>query len=196
MYCSTSVLLSGSLSSGGARRLLASSMAVTASSTDECPCWPTSPRTWIFLCSSCRARSFRETRFRTWSPGWLRRLGTEVVSRVWPRGWMYLRAWKSLCRAWPTTTLPFRSLRICEQRRSQEGPHPDTLSSGPGNPVGGGSVDRGDHDSFSTNAAVLVFWILSLCPSAIQDSRLSPSEPLSGSAQTISKSRPTGLQTP
>ena len=66
MYCSISVLLSGCLSSGGARRLLAaycshctstsrsSSMAVTASSTDECPCWPTCgreptchcPRSW------------------------------------------------------------------------------------------------------------------------------------------------------
>ena len=31
--------------------------------------------------------------------------------------------------------------------------------------------------SFSTNAAVPVFWILSLCPSAVQDSHLSPSEP-------------------
>lgn len=110
---------------------------------------PPAPHTWIFLCSSCRARSLRETRFRTWSPGWLRRLGTEVVSRVWPRGWMYLRAWKSLCRAWPTTTLPFKSLRICEQRRSQEGPHLDTLSSGPGTPVGGGSIDRGDHGPHS-----------------------------------------------
>lgn len=31
--------------------------------------------------------------------------------------------------------------------------------------------------SFSTNAAVPVFWILSLCPSAVQDSRLSSLEP-------------------
>lgn len=34
------------------------------------------PRTWIFLCSSCRARSFSETRVRVWRPGWWRRLGT------------------------------------------------------------------------------------------------------------------------
>lgn len=35
-----------------------------------------SPRTWIFLCSSCRARSFRETRARVWRPGSLRKFGT------------------------------------------------------------------------------------------------------------------------
>lgn len=46
-----------------------------------------------------------------------------MVSRVWLRGWTYLRAWKSLWSACPTTTLPFRSLRICEQTKERgEGP--------------------------------------------------------------------------
>lgn len=74
-----------------------------------------------------------------------------MVSRVWLRGWTYLRAWKSLCSACPTTTLPFRSLRIWEQRREVGSPHGHaaSLTAGARIPPRGGSMGGGGATSSS-----------------------------------------------
>uniref|UniRef100_A0A8B9U9E5 Uncharacterized protein n=1 Tax=Anas zonorhyncha TaxID=75864 RepID=A0A8B9U9E5_9AVES len=72
-----------------------SSMAVWASSTDECP-----QLTWIFLCSRCLARLLSEALALRGSPAFWFSSGIRLVSRVLSLGWKYLRAWKSLWMAY------------------------------------------------------------------------------------------------
>uniref|UniRef100_A0A8B9DZ30 Uncharacterized protein n=1 Tax=Anser cygnoides TaxID=8845 RepID=A0A8B9DZ30_ANSCY len=87
-----------------------SSMAVWASSTDECPLCP--ELTWIFLWSRCLARLLSEALALTGIPAFWFSSGIRLVSRVLSLGWKYFRAWKSLWMACPTTILSFKIFRI------------------------------------------------------------------------------------
>uniref|UniRef100_A0A8B9CXB5 Uncharacterized protein n=1 Tax=Anser brachyrhynchus TaxID=132585 RepID=A0A8B9CXB5_9AVES len=97
----------GRWSCGCARK---SSMAVWASSTDECPLCP--ELTWIFLWSRCLARFLSEALALTGIPAFWFSSGIRLVSRVLSLGWKYFRAWKSLWMACPTTILSFKIFRI------------------------------------------------------------------------------------
>uniref|UniRef100_A0A8C4U285 Uncharacterized protein n=1 Tax=Falco tinnunculus TaxID=100819 RepID=A0A8C4U285_FALTI len=94
---------------------LYSSMAVRASSTDECPLFLL--LTWIFFCSSCLARLFSEMLALPGSPALWFSTGLWLVSRVLSFGWKYFRAWKSLWMACPTTILSFKIFRIWKRQK-------------------------------------------------------------------------------
>uniref|UniRef100_A0A8V0YTS1 Uncharacterized protein n=1 Tax=Gallus gallus TaxID=9031 RepID=A0A8V0YTS1_CHICK len=97
--------LRASSASHGTSTSLYSSMAVRASSTDECP-------------FRCLARLLSEALAPGGSPALWLSSGIRLVSRVFSLGWKYFRAWKSLWMACPTTILSFRIFRIWKSQRA------------------------------------------------------------------------------